>query len=116
MAATRARWCPTWTCGAADRASDAALLDRLALFAVRRWSLIAADTPDDGLWLDLTEGSPIRDRDIATQYIRLILYVTGIADVTVVGGDGAKVVDLGEQTMGGFIERVEPEMGRAAAA
>jgi protein ImuB len=38
----------------ANRAADAALLDRLALFAIRRWSPIAAVTPDDGLWLDLS--------------------------------------------------------------
>ena len=63
-----------------------------------------------------TEGSPIRDRDIATQYLRLILKVIGITDVTVVAGGGAKVVDLGEQTMDGFIASVEPEIGRAAAA
>ncbi|NNG55616.1 DNA polymerase Y family protein [Sphingomonas sanguinis] len=37
-----------------DQAADAALLDRLALLAVRRWSPIAAATPPDGLWLDLT--------------------------------------------------------------
>nr|WP_330218888.1 DNA polymerase Y family protein [Sphingomonas sp. Leaf357] len=37
----------------ADPDADAALLDRLALFAVRRWSPIAAATPPDGLWLDL---------------------------------------------------------------
>ena len=63
-----------------------------------------------------TEGSPIRDRDIATQYLRLILNVIGIADVTVVAGGGAKVVDMGEQTMDGFIAGVEPEIERAAAA
>ena len=63
-----------------------------------------------------TEGSPIRDRDIATQYLRLILGVIGITDVTVVAGGGAKVVDLGEQTMDGFIATVEPEIERAAAA
>jgi len=63
-----------------------------------------------------TEGSPIRDRDIATQYLRLILNVIGIADVTVVAGGGAKAVDMGEQTMHGFIANVEPEIGRAAAA
>nr|WP_243693338.1 DNA polymerase Y family protein [Sphingomonas sp. PP-CC-3A-396] len=33
--------------------ANAALLDRLALLAVRRWSPIAAVTPADGLWLDL---------------------------------------------------------------
>jgi len=62
------------------------------------------------------EGSPIRDRDIATQYLRLILNVIGITDVTVVSGGGAKVVDMGEQTMDGFIATVEPEIERAAAA
>lgn len=63
-----------------------------------------------------TEGSPIRDRDIATQYLRLILGVIGINDVTVVAGGGAKAVDMGEQTMDGFIAGVEPEIDRAAAA
>lgn len=63
-----------------------------------------------------TEGSPIRDRDIATQYLRLILKVIGITDVTFVSGGGAKVVDMGGQTMDGFISSVEPEIERAAAA
>ncbi len=34
--------------------ADAAMLDQLAPRAVRRWSPIAAATPPDGLWLDLT--------------------------------------------------------------
>jgi len=63
-----------------------------------------------------TEGSPIRDRDIAAQYLRLILNVIGITDLTVVAGGGAKVVDLGEQTMNGFLEGIEPEIERAVAA
>jgi FMN-dependent NADH-azoreductase len=63
-----------------------------------------------------TEGSPIRDRDIATQYLRLILGVIGITDVTVVAGGGAKVVDLGEQTMDAFIASLAPEIERASAA
>ncbi len=37
----------------AEPEADAALLDRLALLAVRRWSPIAAVTPADGLWIDL---------------------------------------------------------------
>lgn len=49
------------------------------------------------------EGSPIRDRDIATQYLRLILNVIGISDVTFVAGGGAKVVDLAEKTMDAFV-------------
>jgi len=63
-----------------------------------------------------TDASPIRDRDIATQYLRLILAVIGITDVTVVAGGGAKVVDMGERTMDGFIANIEPEIERAAAA
>ena len=63
-----------------------------------------------------TEGSPIRDRDIAAQYLKLILKVIGISDVTVVAGGGAKAVDMGEQTMDGFVANLEPDIRRAAAA
>jgi len=62
-----------------------------------------------------TDGSPIRDRDIATHYIRLILGVIGIADVTVVAGGGAKAVDMGETTMEQFISSLDPDLERAAA-
>lgn len=61
-----------------------------------------------------TEGSPIRDRDIATQYLRLILAVVGITDVSVVAGGGAKAVDLGETSMADFVDRLGPAMERAA--
>ncbi len=61
-----------------------------------------------------TEGSPIRDRDIATQYLRLVLGVIGIDDVTVVSGGGAKAVDLQEQTMDGFLAVLQPQIDRAA--
>ena len=37
----------------AEPEADAALLGRLALFAVRRWSPLVEITPTDGLWLDL---------------------------------------------------------------
>ena len=63
-----------------------------------------------------TEGSPIRDHDIATQYLRLILGVIGITDVTVVAGGGAKAVDLGEETMAGFVAGLAPDLARAAAS
>lgn len=62
-----------------------------------------------------TEGSPIRDRDIATQYMRLVLEVIGITDVTVVSGGGAKAVDMREQTMDGFIAGLQGEIKKAAA-
>ena len=62
-----------------------------------------------------TQGSPIRDRDIASQYLRLILNVVGIEDVTIVTGGGAKSVDLGEQTMDGFVGALAPQIKNAAA-
>lgn len=62
-----------------------------------------------------TEGSPIRDRDIATQYMRLVLNVIGISDVTVVAGGGAKTVDMRETTMDAFIAALEPQIAQAAA-
>lgn len=62
-----------------------------------------------------TEGSPIRDRDIATQYLRLILSVIGITDVTVIAAGGAKAVDLGEVTREAFLQRFDPEIDRATA-
>jgi FMN-dependent NADH-azoreductase len=62
-----------------------------------------------------TESSPIRDRDIATRYLRLILEVVGITDVTTVSGGGAKAVDMREQTMESFISTLKPELDAAAA-
>jgi FMN-dependent NADH-azoreductase len=62
-----------------------------------------------------TVGSPIRDRDIATQYLRLILGVIGITDITVIAGEGAKAVDMRQDTMEGFLAKLQPEIGRAAA-
>ncbi|WP_420595912.1 FMN-dependent NADH-azoreductase [Deinococcus sp.] len=62
-----------------------------------------------------TEGSPIRDRDIAGQYLRLILgKVLGIQDVTVVAAGGTKVVDLGQQSMAAFLQSFEPAVAAAA--
>jgi FMN-dependent NADH-azoreductase len=62
-----------------------------------------------------SEGSPIRDRDIATQYLRLIMNVIGITDVTVVAGGGAKAVDLRELTMADFLAKLRPDIEHAAA-
>jgi len=60
------------------------------------------------------EGSPIRDRDLATQYLRLILKVIGIEDVTVVAGGNAKAVDMGQITRAAFLEQLGPEIAAAA--
>ncbi len=61
-----------------------------------------------------TEGSPIQDRDLATSYLRLILKVIGIDDVTVVAGGNAKAVDLGETTREAFLQRFAREIAMAA--
>ncbi len=63
-----------------------------------------------------TEGSPIRDRDIATSYLRLILGVIGITDVTFISGGGAKAVDMRQATMEEFVGELEPAIASAAAA
>lgn len=62
-----------------------------------------------------TGDSPIRDRDIATHYLRLVLAVIGITDVTFIAGGGAKAVDLQETTIGHFIDTLRPAIHAAAA-
>lgn len=62
-----------------------------------------------------TEGSPIAHRDIAPQYMRVVLGAIGIDDVTIVAGGGAKAVDLGEATMESFVETLANEIEAAAA-
>ena len=61
-----------------------------------------------------TEGSPIRDRDLATSYLRLILKVIGIEDVTVVAGGNAKSVDMGQTTRDAFLRAFAPQVAAAA--
>lgn len=63
-----------------------------------------------------TEGSPIRDRDIATMYLRLVLKVIGIENVTFVAAGGSKVVDLGEKSREEFLSAFEPAIAAAASA
>ncbi|WP_417409230.1 FMN-dependent NADH-azoreductase [Hoeflea sp.] len=53
------------------------------------------------------ESSPIRDRDIATQYLRMILNILGIEDITTVAGGGAKNVDLGQISMEDFVGKLD---------
>ena len=57
-----------------------------------------------------TEGSPIRDRDIATQYLRLILNVIGITDVTFIAAGNAKAVDLGQIGREDFLAKFQGEI------
>ncbi len=61
------------------------------------------------------EGSPIRDRDLATQYLRLILSVIGITDVAFISAGGAKAVDLGEVARDEFLDRFQGEIEAEAA-
>ena len=62
-----------------------------------------------------TQGSPIHDRDIATNYLRLVLEVIGIEDVTVVAGGNAKSVDMGQTTRDAFLQSFASEVAEAAA-
>ena len=62
------------------------------------------------------ETSPIRDRDIATQYLRMILNVLGIEDITVVAGGGAKNVDLGQISMEDFVGKLDMRLREKALA
>ena len=61
-----------------------------------------------------TECSPIRDRNIATQYLCLILNVIGITNVTFLAAGNAKSVDTGEMGMEAFIDRFWAEIEAAA--
>ena len=62
-----------------------------------------------------TEGSPIRDRDIATQYLRLILNVIGITDVTFIAAGNAKAVDMGQIGRDDFLAKFQSEIEAQAA-
>jgi FMN-dependent NADH-azoreductase len=62
------------------------------------------------------EGSPIRDRDITPPYLRLILSIIGISDVTFVSAGGAKAVDMGAETMDTFVAKHAPAIQQAAYA
>lgn len=63
-----------------------------------------------------TEDSPLRDRDIASQYLRMVLGVIGISDVRVVAGGDAKSVDMGQRTIGDFVESFDHEIATAVGA
>ena len=63
-----------------------------------------------------TEGSPIRNRDFAATYLRLILKVIGIENLTFVASGGSKAVDLGEKPREEFLAAFEPAVAAAARA
>lgn len=57
-----------------------------------------------------TEGSPIRDRDIATQWLRLILGVLGIENIEFIAAGGTKVIDLDEQSRTDYMAPIIPRI------
>jgi FMN-dependent NADH-azoreductase len=62
------------------------------------------------------ENSPIRDRDIATQYLTMILKILGIRDISVIAGGGAKNVDLGEISMEKFVGKLDMQLNQTVFA
>ena len=66
--------------------------DGAGLLGSRRCAVLVAS---GGVY---TPGSPIADRDFATQWLRLILNVLGIDDVAFVAAGGTKVIDLKQQS------------------
>jgi len=62
-----------------------------------------------------TEGSPIRDRDIATQWLRLILGVLGIENIEFIAAGGTKVIDLGEQSRTDYMAPIVPRIQGAVS-
>lgn len=59
--------------------------------------------------------SPIHDRDIATNYLKLILKVIGIEDISVIAGGNAKAVDMGHITQENFLQTFALEITDAAS-
>lgn len=57
-----------------------------------------------------TNDSPIKDCDFATNYLRLILKVIGIEDVSVVAGGNAKSVDMGQTSRQEFLRPFREEI------
>ncbi|QDY71392.1 FMN-dependent NADH-azoreductase [Qingshengfaniella alkalisoli] len=85
-------------------------LDGSGLVTGKKATLIVASGGSYG------PGSPIADRNIAPQYIRLILNVIGITDVSLIHGEAAKNVDMGETTMEAFVDSYAPQMKQLANA
>ena len=61
-----------------------------------------------------TAGSPIRERDIASQWLRLILQVLGIDDIEFVAAGGTKAIDLGQQSRADYLAPLTPLVQAAA--
>jgi hypothetical protein len=72
-------------------------------------------------WLASHPGGEVIERDLMDAGLRFVdaawlqACVIGIVDLTFVAGGGAKAVDLGEETMAGFVEKLGGELERAAS-
>lgn len=60
--------------------------------------------------------SPIEHLNFAPRYLESILNVLGITDVTIIHGEGAKAVDLGEATMDTFLDAFIKSTDQSEAA
>lgn len=59
---------------------------------------------------DYTDGSPIQERNIAHQYLIMILKVLGFEDVVLISAGNAKKVDMGEISMDDFVDSLLPKL------
>lgn len=59
---------------------------------------------------DYTDGSPIQERNIAHQYLIMILKVLGFEDVVLISAGNAKKVDMGEIPMEDFVDSLLPKL------
>ncbi len=75
----------------ADPAADQALLDRLALHAVRHWTPIASVAPPDGLWLDLTGSTHLfgGEQRFCRRLLRFFARLGFTAAIAIAGTPGA---------------------------
>ncbi len=84
--------------------------DGKGLLTIKRATVIIASGGTYG------EASPIDHLNFAPRYLKSILNVLGISDVTIIHGEGAKAVDLGEAKMDTFVDAFIPKLNSAAAA
>ncbi len=75
----------------ADEAGDAAWLDRLGLFAARRWTPRAARSGADGLWLDMTGVAHLfgGERRMCARILAFVKRLGFAARIAVAGSAGA---------------------------
>lgn len=75
----------------ADREGDQAILDRLALHAVRHWTPIACPSGTDGLWLDVTGATHLfgGEAQFCARLLRFLKRIGFSATIAIAGTPGA---------------------------